>query len=151
MCILRVGLVCPRFLSVSVDTHWCKLSGEVLLETKEARGEFPRTVVREEMAGAERFARSQHLDRPFLSQSPGYATQGELRKDLDSILGVEEINLRHKAKRVDVDVASPSVDDIVAMLATKERNRHYKTGGRPGVFVEHARKVKQRIAGAPLK
>ena len=121
------------------------------METKEARGEFPRTMVREEMAGAERFARSQHLDRPFLSQSPGYATQGELRKDLDSILGVEEIDLRHKAKRVDVDVASPSVDDIVAMLATKERNRHYKTGGRPGVFVEHARKVKQRIAGAPLK
>ena len=118
------------------------------METKDSRGEFPRTLVCEELEGPERFSRSQHLDRPFLSQSPGYALSEELRRDPDH---VPSVVMPKSAPKVATEETSPSVDEIVAMLATKGSNRHYKTGGRPGVFVEHARKVKQRIAGAPLK
>jgi hypothetical protein len=91
------------------------------------------------------------LDRPFLSQSPGYGSQGEHRRDPDHVTSVIEAE-ELQAQRGDgvVDESSPSVDDIVAMLASGSRNRHYQTGGRPGLFVEHARKVKKRIAGAPL-
>ena len=121
------------------------------MERKESRGESPRTVVHEETKSSGRFYRSQHLDRPFLSQSPGYAKQGELRRDPDHVSSVVDTKPHRQPPSSDQEDVSPSVDDIVAMLATKGRNRHYKTGGRPGVFVEHARKVKQRIAGAPLK
>ena len=118
--------------------------------TQESRGQAPRTTVCEQMSGKERFSRSQSLDRPFLSQSPGYDAQVDVRRDPDLVTSVVEVTAAERRAQAEAGEVSPSVDEIVALLSSKQRNRHYKTGGRPGVFVQHARKVKQRIAGAPI-
>jgi hypothetical protein len=122
------------------------------LSTQGSRGSKPSTVLRDDDVAGDKFSRRKLLDRPFLSQSPGYGSQGEHRRDPDHVTSVIEAEELEAQRGNEVlNEASPSVDDIVAMLASGSSNRHYQTGGRPGLFVKHARKVKQRIAGAPIE
>lgn len=93
------------------------------------------------------FERSETLDRPFVSQSPGFAGPGHVPRTDEKTSGEWEVEVQ-PLRIFEEEALRPTVDDIVDLLASPPENRHYQSGGRPGVRRE-ARRDSDRVAGAP--
>ena len=90
------------------------------------------------------FERLNFLDRPFITQTPGYREEGEGLNRHPSSFGLR-LRARHAAG------PRHSVDEIVGLLRSDGRNPHFETGGRPGVVKRKNQNNDSSIAGAPFK
>jgi len=90
------------------------------------------------------FERLNFLDRPFITQTPGYREEGDGLNRHPSSFGLR-LRARHAA------APQHSVDEIVGLLRSGARNPHFETGGRPGVAKRDNQNSGGAIAGAPLQ
>ena len=123
------------------------------MNTKDLRSDSARTALVMESGHSDRFSRNQRLDRPFLSQSPGYATLDEVTwrasRVSDPVRTTRDGGVTHAVEEESQEAVS--VDEIVGMLADCAPEQRFQAAASPGRFVACAREVEQRIAGAPLK
>ena len=101
-----------------------------------------RTLDPEDDRSSGAFERYAYLDRPFLTQSPGFHEDDPFALAADA---AGALQMRRDAER-----PNQSVNDIVALLKTDHKNRHFETGGSVGLRKPREKRVRPRIAGEPL-
>ena len=89
------------------------------------------------------FERLDFLDRPFITQTPGYREDSARLERHPSSFGLR-LRARHAS------APQHSVDEIVNLLRSDGRNGHFETGGRPGLQKRNKKQGKGWVAGAPL-